>query len=104
ATQVADPQARPRGTPQPVQQVADIARGETAAALADPAGRGPLERVQPEAGVQPGGLLGDGEFVAGVAVDVAPGVLDARLGAVAGVGVAADLQLEDLERRPVVGL
>ncbi len=103
--QVGDRQpALPRAA-QPAQQVADVAAGEVGrAALADQPGGRPLEPVQLDPRVAPHRLLGDGELIARVAVDRAQRVLDARLAAGAGVGVTADLQLEDLQRRAVARL
>ncbi len=107
AAEVGDVQVVLGGAAHPVHQVVDGVAGPEVAAVAgvaDPAGRAPGQAVEPDGGVAGLGLLGQPPFVALVAVDGAPGVLDAGLGAVGGVGVAADLQFQHLQGGAVAGL
>ena len=100
AAEVVDGQAVRLGAVQPADQVVDHVLGPEAAA-ADPAGRAPGEPVQLDRRIAGFGLFHQPELVARVAVDGAPGVLVAAFGAVGGVGVAADLDLEDVQRGTV---
>src|SRR6202042_2766420 len=102
ATEVVDGQAVGRCAVQPADQVVNSGGGPEAAA--DPAGRTPGQPVQLDVRVQRLGLLHQPPVVSGAAVDGAGRVLDARLRTVRGVGVAADLHLEDLQVRAVTRL
>lgn len=105
AAQVVDVELVLGGAAHPVRQVADRVGGEEGVAAAtDPAGRAPGEPVELDVGIAGLGLLREPPLVALVAVDHALGVLVAGLGAVSGVGVAACLDLEGLERGAVAGL
>src|SRR5436190_23159090 len=102
AAEVVDGQPEGFRAVQPRDDVVDRVGGPEGAA--DPAGRAPGQPVQLDVRVARLGLLHQPPLVARAAVDGAGGVLDARLRAVGGVGVAADLHLEDLQVRPVTRL
>jgi hypothetical protein len=103
AAEVADVDAVALGAVQPGDVIVDhVLRPEVAAA--DPAGRGPGQGDDADVRVAGQGLLAEPELVAHVAVDVPADVLVAGLGAVGGVGVAADLELQQLNRGAVAGL
>jgi hypothetical protein len=101
AAEVVDREVVPLRAVQPRDQVVDRVVGPEPAV--DPAGRRPGQAVQADAGVARLGLFGEPELIARVAVDHAAGVLDRRLGAVGGVGVPADLQLQQLQPGSVTG-
>ena len=103
AADVVDGQPVLLGAAQPGHQIVDHVLGPEVAA-ADPAGRAPRERVQLDLRIAGLRLLHQPPLVAVVAVDRPARVLDARLRAVGGIGVSADLGLEDLERGAVAGL
>src|SRR6185312_13947975 len=102
AAEVVDREPEGLRAVQPRDDVVDRVGGPEGAA--DPAGRAPGQPVQLDVRVARLGLLHQPPLVARTAVDGPGGVLDARLRAVGGVGVAADLHLEYLQVRPVTRL
>ena len=98
AAQVVDRQAVGLGAVQPAHQVADHVGGPEVPA-ADPPRRPPGQPVQLDVGVAGLGRLHQRPLIPDVAGDRAAGMLDAGLRTVGGVGVAADLHLQDLQVR-----
>jgi hypothetical protein len=84
------------GAAEPADDVVDRVLSPVVAA-ADPARRRPGEADQLELRIACPGLLGQPELVADAAVHHSLDVLDAGLGAVRGVRVATDLDLQELE-------
>ncbi len=101
--EVVDRQSVLPGTAQPGQEVVHEVGGEEGA-VADPARRSPGQTHQLDVGVARLGLLHDPPLVAAVAVEVAAEVGVAGLRPTGGVGVTADLHLEDLQGGAVAGL
>ncbi len=101
AAEIVDGQAVAGGAAEPVHQVGDRGGGEE---RSEEPGRAPGQTVELDVGISGLRLRHQPPLVAAVAVEVAGRVFVAGLGAVGGVGVAADLDLEDLQRRAVARL
>ena len=103
AADVADRQAAFLGAPQPVDEVTHVGGAPDPPGRVAGPGRGrPLQAVELDLRIAGQGLVGQPELIAGIAGQMALDRLHRRLGAIGGEAAPADLQLQHLQRRPVV--
>ena len=103
AADVADRQAAFLGAPQPVDDVTHVGGAPDLPGRVAGPGRGrPLQAIELDLRIAGQGLMGQPELIADIAGQMTLDRLHRRLGAIGGEPAPADLQLQHLQRRPVV--